>query len=36
MAGADSSTISAAYGAAARQSVLRRTWTAVGDELVAH
>ncbi len=26
----------AAFGAAARQSVLRRTWTAVGDELVAH
>ena len=26
----------AAFGAAARQSVLRRTWTAVGDELLAH
>ncbi|MFP5069408.1 glycosyltransferase family 4 protein [Pseudonocardia nantongensis] len=25
-----------AFGLAARQSVLRRTWTAVGDELVAH
>ncbi|MBC3189615.1 glycosyltransferase family 1 protein [Pseudonocardia sp. C8] len=25
-----------AFGAAARQSVLRRTWTAVGDELLAH
>ncbi|SFM57077.1 phosphatidylinositol alpha 1,6-mannosyltransferase [Pseudonocardia ammonioxydans] len=24
------------FGAAARQSVLRRTWTAVGDELLAH
>ncbi|MET0188152.1 MAG: glycosyltransferase family 1 protein [Pseudonocardia sediminis] len=26
----------AAFGSAARQSVLRRTWTAVGDELLAH
>jgi phosphatidylinositol alpha 1,6-mannosyltransferase len=26
----------ARFGAAARQSVLRRTWTAVGDELLAH
>ncbi|MFP5019707.1 glycosyltransferase family 4 protein [Pseudonocardia phyllosphaerae] len=25
-----------AFGLAARQSVLRRTWTAVGDELLAH
>lgn len=25
-----------AFGTAARQSVLRRTWTAVGDELLAH
>jgi phosphatidylinositol alpha 1,6-mannosyltransferase len=29
-------TTRARFGAAARQSVLRRTWTAVGDELLAH